>query len=76
MLVSFVVGLLMSNTLVAAFAAFGFVSSHTKQNVYLVIGAVAGAFSIVVGLLFLFGLGSELPDLQEALNFVFGAVGD
>jgi len=29
-----------------------------------------------VGLLFLFGLGSELPDLQEALNFVFGAVGD
>ncbi len=73
MLMSFVVGLLMSNTLVAAFAAFGFVSSHTKQNVYLVIGAVAGGFSLIVGLLFLFGLGAELPDLQEAMSSLLGS---
>lgn len=74
MLVSFVCGLVLSNSLVAAFAAFGFVSSHTKQNVYLGLGVLAGAFSLVVGLLFLTGQGAALPDLQEVVNAVFGAV--
>ena len=73
MLVSFVCGLLLSNSLVAAFAAFGFVSSHTKRNVYLAIGVLAGAFSLVVGFLFLAGQGAVLPDLQDVLDAVLGA---
>ena len=76
MLLSFVCGLVLSNSLVAAFAAFGFVSSHTKQNVYLVIGVLAGAFSLVVGALFITGQGTALPDLQESLSAIFGSVGD
>jgi cytochrome c biogenesis protein CcdA len=76
MLLSFVCGLLLSNSLVAAFAAFGFVSSHTKQNVYLAVGVLAGAFSLVVGLMFLTGQGTALPDLQDVLNGVFGTAGE
>ena len=74
MLLSFVCGLVLSNSLVAAFAAFGFVSSHTKQNVYLVIGVLAGAFSLIVGALFVAGQGTALPDLQGALGVIFGPI--
>src|SRR5438270_359599 len=76
MLGSFVVGLLLSNSLVAAFASFGFVSTHTKQNVYLSLGVLAGAFSLVVGIMFLTGQADALPDLQDVLNSIFGAVGE
>lgn len=73
MLLAFVLGLVISNTLVAAFAAFGFVSSHVKKNVYLAIAVVAGAFSLVVGALFVTGQGAALPDIQQALDLLFGA---
>ncbi len=76
MLLSFVAGLLLSNSLVAAFSTFCFVSSHTKQNVYLGVGVLAGAFSLVVGFMFVTGQGTILPDLQDAINLVFGAVGE
>ncbi|MEP7190094.1 MAG: hypothetical protein ABI901_12955 [Roseiflexaceae bacterium] len=72
MLVAFTVGLLVSNTLVALFSLVGFISTSTKRNVYVVIGILAGIFSLVVGLFFLTGQGSALPDLQEMLNTVFG----
>lgn len=74
MLLSFVCGLLLSNALVAAIAAFGFVSSHTKQNIYLGIGILAGGFSLVVGAMFLAGQGTVLPDLQDVLGAVFGSL--
>jgi len=74
MLVAFTVGLLVSNTLVALFSLVGFISTSTKRNVYMVIGILAGIFSLVVGLFFLTGQGSALPDLQEILNTVFGHV--
>jgi cytochrome c biogenesis protein CcdA len=72
MLLSFVCGLVLSNSLVAAFASFGFVSSQTKQNVYLTLGVLAGVFSLVIGIMFLAGQGGALPDLQGVLNAVFG----
>ena len=73
LLFSFVVGLLMSNSLVAAFSLVGFVSSSTKRNVYVAIGVLAGIFSLIVGFFFLTGQGTELPDLQHMLNAIFGA---
>ncbi|MBI4498449.1 MAG: hypothetical protein HY689_11180 [Chloroflexi bacterium] len=73
MLLSFTVGLVISNSLVAAFSAFGFVSSSAKRNVYMVVGIIAGVFSLVVGAFFLVGQGAELPDLQAVLDFFFGA---
>ena len=74
LLMAFTVGLLVSNSLVAAFSLMSFVSSSTKRNVYVVIGILAGIFSLVVGIFFLAGQGAELPDLQDALNSIFGQV--
>ncbi len=74
MLCAFVVGLVISNSLIAAFSTFGFVSSSAKRNVYLVIGVFAGLFSLVVGAFFVTGHGTNLPDLQAMLNHIFGTV--
>lgn len=73
MLLAFVVGLLLSNSFVAAFSAFGFVSSATKRRVYTVVGFFAAIFSIVVGLMFLLGEGAALPDLEQVLSGLLGA---
>lgn len=72
MLLSFAVGLFISNSFVAALSTFGFVSSRARRNAYLAIGVVAGVFSLVVGGLFVAGQGAALPDLQEVLDFLFG----
>jgi high-affinity nickel-transport protein len=74
MLLAFVVGLIISNSLIAAFSTFGFVSSSTKRNVYMVIGILAGLFSLVVGAFFVTGQGTNLPDLQAALTYMFGSI--
>lgn len=68
LLASFVVGLIISNSIIAAFSTFGFVSSQTRRTVYVVIGIIAGVFSLIVGLLFLTGMGTTLPDMQEWLE--------
>lgn len=73
MLISFVIGLVVSNSLIALFSTLGFVSSSTKRNVYLVIGVFAGVFSVFVGAFFVLGRGADLPDLQQALNILLGA---
>lgn len=74
MLFSFVIGLVLSNTLVAAFAIFGFVSAVVKRNIYFGVGVLAGIFSLIVGAFFVTGMGSDLPDLQEVLNGIFGGI--
>src|SRR5262249_38553715 len=74
MLMAFTLGLLVSNSLVALFSLVSFVSTSTKRNVYMVIGILAGIFSLVVGMLFLTGQGSELPDLQAVISTVLGMV--
>ncbi|GAC1561008.1 MAG: hypothetical protein NVS2B7_35320 [Herpetosiphon sp.] len=74
MLLSFVAGMVASNSLIAAFSTFGFVSARAKHTVYLVIGVFAGLFSLVVGAFFVTGRGSSLPDLQSMLSAVLGAL--
>jgi cytochrome c biogenesis protein CcdA len=73
LLLTFTIGLLLSNSLVAAFSLTGFVSASTRRNVYVVVGALAGVFSLFVGFFFVTGLGTALPDLQELLNNLFGS---
>lgn len=75
LLLFFTIGLLLSNSLVAAFSAFGFVSASTKRTIYVVIGVFAAIFSLVVGLLFLTGQDAALPDLEALLNQLFGEIG-
>jgi cytochrome c biogenesis protein CcdA len=72
LLLFFALGLLMSNSLIAAFSAFGFVSSSTRRTVYLAFGIFAAVFSLIVGFLFVTGQESALPDLEVLLNRLFG----
>jgi high-affinity nickel-transport protein len=71
LLLFFALGLLMSNSLIAAFSAFGFVSSSTRRTVYFVFGIFAAVFSLIVGFLFVTGQESALPDLEVLLNRLF-----
>jgi hypothetical protein len=66
-LLAFVVGLLLSNTLVAVVSASGFIGAQRMQTLYVIVGALAGTASLAIGILFIGGLGSDLPDLQEML---------
>ena len=70
MLLAFIVGLLLSNTIVIVISATGFVASQVRRRLYLVVGALAGAFSLAVGLLFLFEIDGVLPDLEGFLSFI------
>ena len=72
LLLFFALGLLMSNSLIAAFSAFGFVSASTRRTIYLVFGVFAAVFSLIVGLLFVTGQESALPDFEVLLNRLFG----
>ena len=71
-LLAFVVGLLLSNTLVAVVSASGFIGAQRMRALYVIVGAVAGVASLVIGSLFIVGLGTALPDLQQLL---FGGEG-
>jgi cytochrome c biogenesis protein CcdA len=63
MLFAFVIGLLMSNFAIVLMSSTGFMASQKREGVYVAIGAVAGFFSLVVGMVFLFGLNDFLPTL-------------
>ena len=68
MMLAFILGLLISNSAIVVITATGFVASQTRQRIYLVAGAIAGAFSLVVGILFFFELQDNLPDLDAILR--------
>src|SRR6058998_3405121 len=61
-LLAFVVGLLVSNTLVAVVTASGFIGAQRMRTIYVAVGFVAGLGSLLIGLLFVIGLGTALPD--------------
>jgi high-affinity nickel-transport protein len=69
-LLAFVVGLLLSNTLVAVVSASGFIGAQRLRTIYVIVGALAGTASLLIGLLFIGGVGTVLPDLQE---LIFGS---
>ena len=65
---AFVIGLLCSNSMIAAFSTFGFVSGQTRKNVYFVFGIIAAIFSVVLGVFFVTGQGASLPDLAHVMR--------
>ena len=71
MLAAFIVGLLISNTAIVVLSATGFVASQVRTRIYLVVGAVAGVFSLVIGVLFLLDATGVLPQLDQ----LFGPIG-
>jgi high-affinity nickel permease len=68
MLIAFIVGLLIANTIIVVISATGFVRTQTRQRVYIAVGVLAGVFSIVVGTVFLLGVDNVLPDLANLLG--------
>jgi high-affinity nickel-transport protein len=68
MLIAFCVGLIASNTLIVVVSATGFVAGQIRRPVYIAIGVLAGTFSIAVGLAFLLGTESLLPDITQFLG--------
>lgn len=71
-LLAFVAGLLLANTLVAVVSASGFIGAQRMRTLYVIVGAFAGVASLVIGILFIVGLGTALPDLQQ---LIFGGEG-
>lgn len=67
MLFAFVLGLLISNFAIVLVSSIGFVASQTKERIYVAVGAVAGTFSLGLGLLFLLGQDAALPSLEHIL---------
>jgi high-affinity nickel-transport protein len=72
MLLAFVIGLVVSNSLVVVVTATGFIASQTRTRIYVVVGMVAGAFSLWIGTLFLFQAEGALPNLDEIFRFIGG----
>ncbi len=70
MLLAFIVGLVLSNTLIIVLTATGFVASQLRQRLYVVVGVFAGVFSVVVGTLFLLGWEGALPNLEQFFGFI------
>jgi High-affinity nickel-transport protein len=62
-LLTFIVGLLASNTLITVGSAVGFLRASENWRLYLTLALTTAAFSLVIGVLFITGEGSLLPAL-------------
>jgi high-affinity nickel-transport protein len=65
MMLAFIVGLVITNTIIVVVSASGFLASQARRRIYIVIGAIAGTFSLVIGAAFLFGREDLLPSLEH-----------
>jgi high-affinity nickel permease len=65
MMIAFIVGLLISNTLVILITSSGFLASQARQRLYVVVGVIAGTFSVVIGAAFVLGIEDVLPNLEH-----------
>ena len=70
MMLAFIVGLLLANSVIVLITATGFVASRARERLYIAIGVVAGAFSLVIGLAFLFELEGALPAIDAWLESI------
>jgi cytochrome c biogenesis protein CcdA len=68
MMLAFVLGLVISNTVIVVLTSAGFVTSQLRTRVYVVAGLFAGVFSLLVGFLFLIEAEGFLPSLDRVLS--------
>jgi high-affinity nickel-transport protein len=71
-LLAFVIGLLISNSIVTLMSTFGFFSARGKQWIYVSVGVLAAVFSLFVGVVFLLDAGGSLPDLGAYFKWLGG----
>jgi high-affinity nickel-transport protein len=69
MLFAFVLGLLISNFAIVVLTSVGFVASQTRERIYVVVGLVAGIFSLIIGTIFLQSLDGMIPAMDSLLPF-------
>ena len=69
---SFIIGLIVSNSLLVVLTATGFLGTQGYRSAYVAIGLATGLFSLVVGLYFLTGMAGALPDLPGLIGFPVG----
>lgn len=70
MLLAFVIGLVISNTIIVVLTATGFLASQMRTRIYVVVGVLAGVFSLWIGSLFLLGSEGSLPNLDDLFGFI------
>jgi high-affinity nickel-transport protein len=71
-LVAFLVGLLISNSIVTVVTTVGFISSRQRQWIYVLAGLFAAVFSLFVGTAFLLQSADILPDLDQYFSWIGG----
>ena len=71
-LLAFIVGLLISNTVITVLSTVTVVSSSRRQWIYVAAGGIAAVFSLVVGVLFLAQASDLLPDLDRLVSWIGG----
>ncbi len=64
LVLTFVLGLLISNSCVALLSIFGYNRAQKNGAVYRTVGFISGVFSVLIGILFLFGKTSLLPTIS------------
>ena len=69
MLFAFVLGLLISNFAIVVLSSVGFVASQTRERIYVVVGLIAGLFSLILGSIYLFGADAIVPEMDSLLPF-------
>jgi hypothetical protein len=74
LMASFIVGLILSNSVLVIVTTTGLLGAQGYRSAYLAIGSVAGIFSLVVGLYFLTGMAGALPDLPGLFGIPGGAL--
>lgn len=60
---AFLVGLISSNSVITLGSAFGFLRASKNFAVYATVAVITGAFSLVIGVLFVLGKDTVLPAL-------------
>jgi len=63
LVITFVVGLVISNTIISIFSVFGITKAKEDANIYLFLAGVTAVFSLVVGSIFLLGKATILPPI-------------
>ena len=72
MLFAFIIGLVISNWVIVALTATGFVASQVRVRIYLAVGVLAGVFSLWIGGVFLVQADGALPNLDALVRFIGG----